>query len=213
MDILSNKSLAMLLMFSIIISLGGTLITMNKLTGDSLTGYGTSDTSLGTVEYNVSANVDVNFTTSSIDFGAGSVVSTKINCTLISNATINSETRCSEFTDVSTGLVLENIGNKVIQLNLSFSNDSAEFIHSTGSSFSFAVNNESEPSACITTIPDTFDNYNFTEIVARSDYTICQRFNFSPSADELEIDVKLVIPEAASGFHQAVITASAGEPS
>jgi len=60
MNIPSNKSLAILLMFSIVISLSGTLITMTKLTG-SPTGYGTSDSSTGTVEYNISANVDVNF--------------------------------------------------------------------------------------------------------------------------------------------------------
>ena len=211
MNVPSNKSLAVLLMFSIIVSLFGTLITLTKISPNP-TGYGVTDTSSGTVNYSVASNVDINFTNSIIDFGVGYVGTGYSNCTLVTNST-NQSIDCAGFHNVTTGFLIENIGNKLAEINLSFTDGATTFIHGSGSRFMFAVNNESEPGSCVTEIPNTYDLYNFTDITAYANYTICSKFNFTPSEDLLEIDVKLIISEAASGDHETTIRASASEVS
>ncbi len=62
MDI-SNKALSMFLLAAIVVSLGGTIVSLNKLGSISTTGYATSDQ--GTVQLTVDASVSI--TTSDAD--------------------------------------------------------------------------------------------------------------------------------------------------
>ncbi len=70
MDEISNKTLAFLLIGAIVISLGGTLISMNKLKDiASATGLITSDKTNGTITLTVNQSVAINVTDDTIALG------------------------------------------------------------------------------------------------------------------------------------------------
>ena len=84
MDI-SNKTLALFLVAAIVLSLGGTLISLNrinKITGP--TGYATTGT--GFVNLSIVTNTDISIINATVDFGAGVVnVSNGCNFANLSN--------------------------------------------------------------------------------------------------------------------------------
>lgn len=68
MDI-SNRALAMFLLAAIVVSLAGTLTSLNRLGSLTTTGYATSDS--GTVQLNVGATISITLDTyDTIDFGS-----------------------------------------------------------------------------------------------------------------------------------------------
>ena len=70
MDEISNKTLAFLLVGAIVISLGGTLISMNKLSDmAAATGLISSDKTNGTVTLNVTTSIAINVTDDAINLG------------------------------------------------------------------------------------------------------------------------------------------------
>ena len=83
-DDINNKTLATLLVVAIIVSIGGTLISLNRLSkfgGIGVTGFATS----GTAKVNLSVTSSTGITvTQAIDFGSG-YADTATNCTMESN--------------------------------------------------------------------------------------------------------------------------------
>ena len=69
---ISNKTLALLLVAAIVVSIGGTLISLNNV-NQGITGHVTSNAT-GTTSVNVGAVTTLRFDISSVDFGAGSVI-------------------------------------------------------------------------------------------------------------------------------------------
>ena len=129
MDEISNKTLAILLIGAIIISLGGTLISLNRLARIKvplITGfYGADEEAI--VQLDITGLVQVNFTLDEINWGSGYVNSTEDFCVLNSyDAAIGDN--CTNFDPVTTGLVLENVGNRNATLNITMSKDAATFI-------------------------------------------------------------------------------------
>jgi hypothetical protein len=85
-DDINNKTLATLLVIAIIVSIGGTLISLNRLSkfgGYGITGFAASGTAKVNLTVTSSSGITV---TQAIDFGAGySNASTSTNCTMESN--------------------------------------------------------------------------------------------------------------------------------
>lgn len=162
------------------------IITIDKI-GDiqTLTGYVT-DT--GWTNLTIASNVIVNFTTESIDWGSGYVNATFTNCEL----TTQNVNNCTDFTSVSTGLILVNIGNEDVSLNLSSSKAAAAFIGGDSPVFQWNVS-ESEVGAC---------GAGALNISAWTDITTthqiaCENFTFLDASDVFEIDLRIVIPNNA----------------
>jgi hypothetical protein len=107
---MSNKSLALLLVAAIVISLGGALISLNKLNEMGTTGMASYFGSVqATINSNISCNVDTN-----VSFGTGYV---------LANTTISSDKANSGgFNDCTaascTGMTVNNSGN--VNVNVTF---------------------------------------------------------------------------------------------
>jgi len=130
MDEISNKTLAILLIGAIIISLGGTLISLNRLARvriPSITGFGSTDTA--GVNLTISTLAEVNWTTDSINWGSGTVA-TGLGFCVLDTMQDSLSANCTGFSPPDGGgsLVLENIGNKNLTLNISTSNNASDFI-------------------------------------------------------------------------------------
>src|SRR4030043_349020 len=107
---MSNKSLALLLVAAIVISLGGTMISLNKL-NQGYTGLATGKVELE-VTQNASCNVDRN-----VSFGSSGKPTVT---TVISTETTNAGTNFSDCTSGSfgcRGLEINNTGNVDLYIN------------------------------------------------------------------------------------------------
>ncbi len=201
MDEISNKTLAILLIGAIIISLGGTLISLNRLAGIKvplITGfYGSDEEAI--VQLDIEGTVQVNFTTDTIDWGSGYVNSTVDYCVLNSyDAAIGDN--CTSFDPQTAGLILENIGSFNVTLNISMSKDAAAFIGGSGPVCKWNVSN-SETNSIATNAwmvtPGDWQTCSTTHIA------VCNNtdngFLYGNSNDELHFDVLVSIPHPSTG--------------
>ena len=209
MDEISNKTLAILLIGAIVISLGGTLISLNRLAGikiPMITGlYGEPHEAI--VQLDITSVVQVNFTTDTINWGSGTVVVGKDFCVLNSyDSSIGAN--CSTFTPQTAGLVLENIGNKNVTLNITMQKNAADFIHPTNAVCQWNVSNL-ETGSCpgMARTPSSWQTCSATPTVVCN--STGNGFLADDGADTLKFDVRVQIPSAATGGKENVMTASA----
>jgi hypothetical protein len=224
MDEISNKTLAILLIGAIVISLGGTLISLNRLAGirAPITGFATTDTA--SVDLEISSLAEVNFTTDSISWGTGTVVSGKSTCTLDSYSAAIDEVNCSDFTPQSNGLVLENIGNKNLTLALHTGKTAMQFLGGTNPMknciavmqflggtnpmYQFNVSNKEENSCDVSAWQITQGEWQDAQT---TNLSICDAtaggFRAESGNDELNIDVRVAVPSDAVGAKSDIITA------
>lgn len=208
MDI-SNKTLAMLLVAAVVVSLAGTIISLNKLSSLSTTGYATSTTGTANVQVNTSASI--RFAVSSLNWSSGSVNSTlgaPLNCTLIVG--LANSAGCIGFTQVTNPLVLENDGNLPVKVELATDKSAATFIGGNaagGPQFMYNVSNNESDSCYTTPTPTAY----FTDVNTTSTGTqICDTLDFKDANDTLKIYVKINIPyDVTAGVKQAIFTATA----
>ena len=208
MEEISNKTLAILLIAAIVISLGGTLISLNRLARIKvpiITGlYGLPEEAI--VQLDITSLVQVNFTTDTINWGSGIISSNY--CVLNSyDAAIGSN--CSGFTPNTAGLVLENIGNKNVTLNITMEKDAASFIGGTSPVCQWNVSeldSGSAPGLALTA--GAWQTCGTTAVVVCN--STGNGFLAADAADTLQFDVRVEIAtDALSGSKTNVMTASA----
>lgn len=166
------------------------ILTINKV-GDFkvLSGFAT-DT--GTANLTIQSNVQINFTTENITWGTGNVPTGWDNCELTTTGTMN----CTGFSTVSSGLILENIGNENVNLSLYASKDATTFI-GAGATFQWNTS-EAEASSC----PPGLNITSWTDVTTTMQPS-CDNFTFD-TTDTLEIDLRVVIPNTASKEEKVV---------
>jgi len=216
MDEISNKTLAILLIGAIVISLGGTLISLNKLTNvkiPGITGFATGDDAKAdaTVALQITSLVEVRWMVDSINWGTGQVNSTPgSTCTLQSFAPSIGDncTGNPGFTAQEDGLVLENSGTVDASLKIKTLKSAAQFIDGSDPIYQWkAVNTET--GACTNSTGFVFDQfYNATIGVDRE---VCSNFTSADEQDEMRFDVKVVVPTDTDGQRDDIITATATE--
>ena len=72
----TNKGLALIVVVAIVISLGGTIVSLNrlnKLNPHGFTGLVTSGNATGTANFSLQTNVVITFVNSLVNFGSGYV--------------------------------------------------------------------------------------------------------------------------------------------
>ena len=121
MDI-SNKALAFFLVVAMVVSIAGTMISLNKIDRfEGATGFASSDA--GNVTLNVSRTASIKFVSanSTVDWGSGTVDTQRFynNCTLVTKQPTMTQ-GCTGFNN-DTGLVLENDGNLDVHVKLNIS--------------------------------------------------------------------------------------------
>jgi len=163
-----------------------------------MTGY-VADT--GTANLTVESQLSINFTTDTINWGSGRVDYGETSATLDSEGTkIN-----GNWTAVTAGLVLENIGNVNVTVDLKTGEDASEFIGGTNPTYEWKVSNNE--SASCTDGNELMDSY--TD-VNKSDARFCGQFSSLEASNQLEININITIPEdSIRGALGDTITATA----
>ena len=199
MDI-SNRSLAVLLIVTILISAICTLISFNRLENAGITGYYISNAS-GTTSMSVVSVTSLRFDVNSINFGSGSVNTTGgfTNCTMDINAstTIN-QVGCSGFNVTNTAgtFILENAGSTYINITMNSSANSSTFIGGGGAGydnplFQFVVTNN-ETGSCLITV--NYPNWSDSNLIFGNQSQICGNLTPVDTSDTIRIGVRIGIP-------------------
>lgn len=121
---ISNRSIIGLLVIALLISVIGTIINVHRLgilQGDLLTGA-PQDTGTGTSTITIATSTALDNQVTSIAFGSGFVNGSCTTCVMDSNAQHNQTGACCrDFSNVSSGFLLENTGNVNLSVNYSCS--------------------------------------------------------------------------------------------
>ncbi|MCX8147591.1 MAG: hypothetical protein N3D84_03940 [Candidatus Woesearchaeota archaeon] len=209
----SNKTVVVLLVLAILISIAGTFYSVSKLKAVS-SGITGADilTQEGNVQATITSVTAINFTVNSVSFGTGTVAAICNNCTMHTPSVIDS-TCCVGFTSPASGLVLENIGNKNASINLNFSNNAASFIGGTNPLFQLNVTEGEEGSCTNSSAPgsalaETWKN-TFAD-VPTDNSEVCGNMHPDQGFDKLVFDIKVRIPDnSLTGLRNTTVTATA----
>jgi len=215
-DEISNKTLAILLIAAIAISLGGTIFSLNRLAflmrAPSITGYVLAPT--GTATVTVSQTSSLRFSISALDFGTGSVNTTTTTnyCHMASGdagGSIDGVAQCVSFNAAGTfkSLEIENDGNRNLTLVVKGSKAAAAFIGGTSPQFRFYVSNN-ETGSCATPLAN--ETLNWVD-VNTTDMNICigTGLDYLDGRDSMDIHLNISIPyNSLTGAQSVTITAT-----
>jgi hypothetical protein len=222
MEDVSNKTVAILLMVALIISLGGALISLNRLTGArtiGITGLASGDknVTLGNLSVTVSDITWLNYTQRKCFMGSGYVLRNK--CELNSSGSTNgyNASSCSTtFGSTNTctlPLEIKNIGNNNVTLNITFKNNSA-FLQPTSGELWFKMVNGTKDfnsQGCREAGTKTMQNFDrkWQQVFSAGQGNMtCQRFYYGFGANIVSIHLRIRIAQGApAGYKQNVITA------
>jgi hypothetical protein len=199
-DDISNRTLATILVAAIVVSLGSTLISLNKLGGLSwVTGRAVSD--LGTAQVSVQESLSIVLLTDSVNFGTGFINTSNTNCVTNNvnlstlGAGFNYET-CFVGGGTGTDFVLQNNGN--VNASVSVRGPSAVTLFGSANplqkafrykaSDSVAENANVEAGSCQGLI------YNRTWTPFSNNATVCDDLDYGDSTDTLAILVNMRFP-------------------
>ena len=204
---ITNKTMVMLLLATLSITLFGTLSSLNRISGlESLTGaWESGTTTRGSVNLTILSSVNINFTQDRVNFGSGYVTLDSVACYL---ETSKANSGCTSFTDGAgvRPLLLENQGNANVRLNLSNLNYSQSFIGGTNPGYAWNWNdpeNDATQNTCTQAAPtnigaeDTFTNISVVGEKLNVSSMLCSMFNATDSNDLLNISFKLLVPSNA----------------
>jgi hypothetical protein len=215
----SNKTIVGLLMVALVITVVGTVISVNKINSmDSgyldLTGAATSTS--GTTTLQVDSNTAIVGIVTALDFGNGYVNSSDTACVLNSEGQRESNASCVGFNNLTQGFLIENTGNKNVSLNMSCTGNcsAADFIGGTSPEFNYKVtsantaNDQSGQSSSNDTAvscDEGWHNATYSPVgqLNTNAYYICgdaTSFNFSYGAalDAVVVDFNVTIPDDAN---------------
>lgn len=195
MDDISNRTLALLLVTAIVVSLGVSVVTLQQIGQETPTGYAPQDQ--GNVTLYVESQVSIILTTDTIDFGAG-YVDTELcptNATLYAGQTYNDTDGVDCWTNNTqspTSFVIQNDGNRNVTLDVTGPTVNA-FFQSLGSaikdiSWRARQNETASCDAGAATFQQTYVSFDGTA------QTVCSDFLDDPDTDSLAIDIKVIVP-------------------
>jgi hypothetical protein len=211
----NNKTLALVLVVTVVLTVFGTMYNINKLSSLHVStlpevpaGFaGLTDSANVTLV--ISKTVSIRFENSSCNWGSGQVLGS---CVMETNGTgwINSTT-CSGFSTVGSCILLENNGSARVSVKLNFSSNETLFgtVSSTGSLFQYNITNN-ESGSCGTWVAQATSPWadlgNFTQV----EPVICDNLYITDTSDSLLINFKVGFNESiTSGNKLLNITAIA----
>ncbi len=143
MEKISNRTIAMLLIATIAIYLGGTFISLNKLadSGYMATGFAGGANDTGEVKLNIQSQTDITWVIDSIEWGTGYVDSACNNCTMYVNGSTNLDatcdgtvnvcgydtTCCKSFNWSNVSLMLRNQGNQPVSVAMNITQNHTDW--------------------------------------------------------------------------------------
>lgn len=205
MDI-SNRTLGLLLVAAIVVSIGGTFISLNSLNdlGGAPTGFATTDT--GNVTLTVSNVVSIIVNDSSIDFGA---------CTMVINATKTSSdyysnssdgyadiAECSNHASFPDNISVQNIGNTNATVTVQSNIGATTLFGDSSATMKYIGITDPAQPGCGTEVTT------WTELTT-SPTTVCSDFNFVDGSDQFLFDVYVHLTQNSKSGGTADITFTA----
>jgi len=209
---LSNKSLALLLVVAIVISVGGTMVSLSKLNSIRYTGFASSSNSpQGTANLTINSSLVLTFVVSNVNFGTGYTNDSGAGieqCVMDTNGSANSAD-CIGFNSGVSPFVLRNDGNKNLNVSISANENATTFISGTNPVFQFFIE-DNETGSCTTPNPTVWTDMNTTSV----DMCGTGGLLANPStSDELRIHIKVSVPQdAIPGAKTATLTAAGTTP-
>jgi hypothetical protein len=191
---ISNKALAILLVLAIVVSIGGAVVNMAKLSEFSgiiptikgITGMGTT----GTVNVSLQATTNLNVTQTFVDFGVGYVTTNMFGARVNSTGNRTNWTVVGTFTPLN--LQLENIGNVNLSVSVSSDKSATTYLGGTNPVFQFAATTKTpDVAACVS-------GYNLqstlTDVTLTTTKNVCSNLGFVAESNELNVSIELIIP-------------------
>ncbi len=210
----SNKTLATLLIAAIVVSLVGTLISLNKVNNlMSITGMATSDKDSGEVNVTINASAGILVRTN-IDFGTGQIPEDQINLSTESN---NADTggfwNCLT-NPLCMGMEIENVGNVPVTLDVSFEENAVTFLGGTlvgGPALYVGSTNGTQAGASNGCQNGTYNGDWTGNITAATNYELCGGLLSGIGANFVTMEVNITLPGDASGAKQNIVNLTATE--
>ena len=194
---ISNKTLTLLLVATIVISLGGTLISLTKL-GKGITGLATDS---GQVNVTIYEDITISMISSTINFGSG-VVSSGSDSATLDSAT--GSTTNGNWSFSSQNLTFQNDGNVDINVTVASGKNSSDYLCSGDS--------DCDQAGAATYKFKTIAGHNcgtnqssYTSFT-KSNQSVCTNLDALNSADDSGIAIELTVPGDAHGAKTDTLT-------
>ncbi|MCK5026366.1 MAG: hypothetical protein KAS15_07240 [Nanoarchaeota archaeon] len=182
---ISNKTLAVIVVAAIVITLGSTALIM-RMGSPVITGMITEQ--VGTAQFNITSVVSIAITDSMIDFGAGSVGAGNASCVIDSDGAVGT----GDWSPTSDAFIVENDGNVAINITVNASNVAADFIGGTGPAYKWITDAGEGDGSCTA---ESIDSY---AEATTSTQMFCGNLGFASAADSVGMDLQLTIPSDAT---------------
>ena len=191
MNKISNKTIVLLLALAIVISLGGTFISLNKLSKlgvPLITGMGSSGS--GRVNLSIEQAISIKVL-GNVSFGSGYTNTSSTYAILESN-----DTKAQNGTwnwGHNVDFTVENDGTVAIELNLTPTKDANGLIGGTNPKYQYAYTWNETPNTCYEKCPDGNKYKNFTDFTIVEN-CLCYNLSYVDSRDQLNVSIRLQIP-------------------
>ncbi|MBR9700561.1 hypothetical protein GOV11_01720 [Candidatus Woesearchaeota archaeon] len=147
----SNKLLAMLLLVSLVVSIGGTMLSLNKISNLGITGRAGDNLSTGYSNFSIISSLSIRFINNAVDFGTGYVNGSFTSCVMGTNGSVpgTDGSGCVGF-QTGSNLSIENDGNLIANVSLNFSENATGFIggSTVAPELMYQVWQTEEPGSC-----------------------------------------------------------------
>ena len=196
---MSNRSLALLLVAAIVISLGGTMISLSRLnqitgiTGRALNDAGQVNV---TVQQNASCTVDTN-----VDLGSGQPQAITIDTDTNNGGGFGS---CAAAADPTCGgIIVNNTGNRLLNVTFNSTADGSEFLGgtSTDSQFNYTIDEtEVENDGCADPGSTSYAP------VPKTETKLCNYLNYTSDRNTILMDFRVQLkPDTPPGTKTTTI--------
>lgn len=186
----SNRTLAFLLVATIVVSLGGTLLNLNKIGGGAMSVTGAATT--GNVSLSIEADTTYNVTNTDIDFGQGSISGAQTYAILDSDYSPSVNWNAS---DINSFITLQNDGNVNINVTFTSNANATGFLGGTSPEFNYTVWDD-EDNSCKLGL-QTGLNSVVNESGSASTMNVCESLDFGAPPDfndTVNISIRLYVP-------------------
>jgi hypothetical protein len=192
----SDNFLMAVTVIAVLVSIVGLSITYNSVSSfqNILTGYVTEN---GTVNITIESSTRINIThaagtegSKSIDWGSA-VITDQDFAFVCTNGTVDG----GEWTPISDGFIIRNIGNTNVTLGVHSTKSAADFLGGSGPDFLYNITDYTEGS-CNDWSP-SYINGDYVSFDTTS-ADICDDFGRDDPSDKLRLDVCLKIPSGAT---------------
>ena len=199
---ITNKTLGLLLIAAIVVSLGGTFVSLNKLGGTSATGYATNNET-GQVFLSVGTALSILVTDASIDFGSCAPQAQMIFLDS-ENALVGDNTNCQSGT-FPDYLEIENDGN--IDANVSLRSDTnGSNMFDTEGGLAYKITNGTTDGCNGIEVQTSYLNFTVTNNTdVNYLYPGCSNLTYGDLADEMRMYAQVALPPSTSTANTATI--------